>query len=494
VARRRRNPFPALVVLAVLPAVALGGCWRFADGRTPAPVSAGTAGTDGGTNDTGGAGDGGTSSPSLTTPLLSVRRAPGVLARGLNISAFQTTLQPFVASLNENECVDISIDGAPVVAAHETAVLRPASNVKLITASVALEVLGSDFTYTTSVTAKVGDGGVVAGNLYLVGGGDPLLSNSWWKGANPQFPQINGTSIEALADSVKAAGVTSITGSVVGDASRYDDQWYVPSWEKAIRFSEGGPLSALVVDDSREAPDTSSNDPVIGAAKVFTQLLQERGITVTGGPSSGKAGDEPVVATAVSQPLPAILQEMLTTSDNSTADMMLKEIGLKMKGTGSTDAGLAVVMDTLRSWNVPLDGVTLLDGSGLSDDNRATCAALLAVVQHGSVDDAVGQGLPVGGQAGGTLADAFQEGQPLSGVIRAKTGTLDNTDGVANKLGAKSLSGYVPLAGGGAIEFSLLLNGETITNKVEYRPIWEQFATILAAYPSGPGADTLAPR
>jgi len=94
---------------------------------------------------------------------------------------------------------------------------------------------------------------------------------------------------------------------------------------------------------------------------------------------------------------------------------------------------------------------------------------------------------------GGTLFDAFQEGQPLSGIIRAKTGTLDNTDGVANKPGTKALAGYIPQAGGGAIEFALLLNGETITNKTEYRPIWELFASTLAAYPSGPGVDTLAP-
>ena len=106
------------------------------------------------------------------------------------------------------------------------------------------------------------------------------------------------------------------------------------------------------------------------------------------------------------------------------------------------------------------------------------------VLQHGSVDDAVGQGLPLGGREGGTLYDAFQEGEPLSGVIRAKTGTLDNTDGVPDKPGTKALSGYVPLEGGGSIEFAMLLNGETITNKTEYRPIWELFATTLAASPS----------
>ena len=100
----------------------------------------------------------------------------------------------------------------------------------------------------------------------------------------------------------------------------------------------------------------------------------------------------------------------------------------------------------------------------------------------------------MGGAKGGTLYDAFQEGEPLSGVLRAKTGTLDNTDGVADKLGAKALSGYVPLPGGGAIEFALLLNGETITNRTEYRPTWQLLASILAAYPSGSTPDALAPR
>jgi D-alanyl-D-alanine carboxypeptidase/D-alanyl-D-alanine-endopeptidase (penicillin-binding protein 4) len=335
---------------------------------------------------------------------------------------------------------------------------------------------------------------VVAGDLYLVGGGDPVLSSAWWNGPNQKFPPINTTSIEALADAVKAAGVTSVTGSVIGDASRYDDEWYLPTWADSLRFSEGGPLSALLVNDSREAADTSSNDPVVGAATVLTQLLQERGITVGGSPSKGKSDGSPTVASVNSQPLPFVLQEMLTTSDNNTAEMMLKEIGLHAGGSATTTAGLTVVMATLEKWGIPLDGVSLLDGSGLSDENRLTCAALLAVLQHGSVDDAVGQGLPIGGRQGGTLYDAFQEGEPLSAIIRAKTGTLDNTDGVKDKPGAKSLSGYVPLQGGGAIEFSLLLNGETITNKTEYRPIWQLLATTLAAYPSGPTAETLGPR
>ena len=417
-----------------------------------------------------------------------------MLARDVNLSALQTALAPLLSRLDANSCLAVSIDGQPVAAANETTALRPASNVKLITAAVAMDVLGEDFVYTTTVNGALGGGGVVDGDLFLIGGGDPLLSSEWWDGPNQKFPPFNVTSIESLADSIVAAGVTSITGSIVGDASRYDDEWYLPTWGPSLRFSEGGPLSALLLNDSREAADRSSNDPVVGSATVLTELLKARGVTVAGQPSKGVADGAAEITSIQSQPLPAVLQEMLTTSDNNTAELVLKEIGLQAGGSPTTEAGIAAVMQTLQSWGIPLDGVTLVDGSGLSDENRLTCAALLAVVQHGSVDDAVGQGLPLGGVKGGTLYDAFLEGEPLSGIIRAKTGTLDNTDGVANKLGAKALSGYIPQPGGGAIEFSFLLNGETITNKTEYRPLWEQFATTMAAYPAGPGVDELGPR
>ena len=483
-AGRRRNPYPGLVAVALLPALLLGGCWRFAQGRAPDEVS--VAVDDEQTP--------ATLPAALGTPLLSVRRAPATLSRAANASTFTAELQPLLDRIDSTSCFSLSIDGAPVAAVNDTIALRPASNVKLITAAVALEVLGPDFVYTTTVNGVADSGGVVSGDLYLIGGGDPLLSSEWWDGPSQKFPPFNVTPIESLADAVKAAGITSVAGSVVGDASRYDDEWYLPTWADSLRFTEGGPLSALLVNDSREAADRSSNDPAVGAATVLTQLLQERGITVAGEPRKGTAGGEPVLASVTSQPLPAVLQEMLTTSDNNTAELMLKELGLQAGGAPTTNAGLSVVMTTLQKWSIPMDGVTLVDGSGLSDENRLTCAALLAVLQHGSVDDAVGQGLPLGGREGGTLYDAFQEGEPLSGVIRAKTGTLDNTDGVPDKPGTKALSGYVPLEGGGSIEFAMLLNGETITNKTEYRPIWELFASIMAAYPSGPGIDTLAPQ
>lgn len=488
---RRRNPYPALIIAALIPAVALGGLWQFASGKKPDAVNVSVTPP---TVDS-------SVAPTvsvLVTPILSVRRAPTVLAREINDAAFKAALLPFADDIDSTSCLAVSVDGEPVVAVHDALALRPGSNVKLITASVALEVLGSDFKYTTTIKGVVGAGGVVQGNLYFVGGGDPVLNSSWWQGPNKNYPPFNNTSIEELADSIKAAGVTSITGSVVGDASRYDNELYPPNWTSDVRFTDGGPVSALLVNDSRESEQVASPDPVVGAAAVLAALLAERGITIGTPPVAGTAPtDSPTITSIDSLPLPSILAEMLTTSDNSTAEMVLKEIGLASGGGGTRTGGLAVLMSTMQGWGIPVEGVTLVDASGLADENRLTCGALLAVLQHGSVADAVGQGLAVGGAAGSTLYDVFLAGQPLSGVIRAKTGTLNNlSDGVTpdGKPAAKALSGYVPTEAGGVIEFSLLLNGQTISDPSQYRPIWQAMAEIFVDYPSGPTAFDLGPR
>jgi D-alanyl-D-alanine carboxypeptidase/D-alanyl-D-alanine-endopeptidase (penicillin-binding protein 4) len=147
-------------------------------------------------------------------------------------------------------------------------------------------------------------------------------------------------------------------------------------------------------------------------------------------------------------------------------------------------------MEKLTAWGVPTAGINLVDGSGLSDANRLTCAAILGVLEHGSATDAVGAGMPVAGKEGGTLVDVFA-GTPLAGKLHGKTGSL-NPNCNPGQLGAKSLGGYVPEAGGGAIEFVLLQNGECIAKN--YRPLWDQLAAALAPYPTGPTPETLAPR
>lgn len=481
---RRRNPYPALVVAALVPALALAGCWRFAAGRAPegvtlAPVtSTQPAATP----------------AALTTPVLSFRRAPAVLSQSVNLGAFVAAGQAFAATVDSTSCVSIALDGVPVASANADVALIPASNVKLVLASVALEVLGADFRYHTSVRGAL-QGGVVDGNLYLVGSGDPLLSSSWWRGSSELYPKFNVTSVERLADAIVEAGVTSVTGSVVGDSSRYDGEWYPPTWSDDIRFTEGGPISALLVNDDRESPTVSSDDPTIGAATVLTTLLAERGVTIGGGPSAGVTPDgAPEIAFVESKPLTGVLAEMLTTSDNNTAEMIVKELGVARGGAGTREAGLAVVVDTLAARGIDMSSSVLVDGSGLSSENRLTCSVLMDVLRRHDPSDPVGAGLAVAGAQGSTLYDAFAD-TDLSGVLRGKTGTLYNyADGTGGLPAVKALSGYVPVDGGGVVQFALILNGPDIAEKERYRPVWAALGSVLSGYPAGATPAELGPR
>ena len=480
---RRHNPYPGLLVAAMIPALVIGAVWKVADHFAPeVHVPLASKGIV-------------TPPTAMSTPLLSVRRAPGVLADDAGSTRLQGSLGPLLNLIDDSSCVDISVNGQHVAGKNQNLSLRPASNMKLVTALVALEVLGPDYTYTTTVQGDLDSEGVVQGNLFLVGGGDPVLGDTWWNGPNFFYPPFNMTIIEQLADTVIGAGVKAVTGAVVGDASRYDDEWYAPSWTQDVRFVEAGPIAGLLVNDSRESLTIAANDPSVGAANVFTKLLQERFVMIGKVGKSGRSTSATTIASIRSNPLSSIINEMLVTSDNNTAEMLLKEIGLAKGGSGTSIAGLAVVNATLQSWGVPMDGVTIADGSGLSDDNRLTCAALLTVLQHASGTGILREQLPLGGQPGSTLYDGFQKGKPLSGVIRAKTGTLYNyQDGVGGKPGAKALSGYVPLRDGGEVEFSLLLNGPQIAEQVNYRPIWDVFATTMATYVASPTAIDLGPR
>ena len=371
--------------------------------------------------------------------------------------------------------------------------LIPASNQKLLVGAVALDVLGEDHRFTTEVRAAAPAAGTVTGDLYLVGGGDPLLTSSTYPVQNDPNPVTDPTSLDALADAVVAAGVQRIDGAVIGDASRYDDEFYAPSWVNDVRGIEAGPYDALLVNDARVTGDSlRAADPSEAAAREFTQLLAARGVTVTGPPAAGTApAGSPVVASVESAPVSAIVGEMLATSDNNTAELLVKELGVEARGEGTREAGLRVMSDTMAGWGVPMAGTVLADGSGLSNDNRVTCEVFVDVLARSGPSDPLGAGLPVAGVSG-TLSDVFTD-SPVAGRLQAKTGTLGNAPYNADPPAAKTLSGYLPVEGGGAIEFSLLLNAAgTLTDQSVYRPIWDAFAEMLAAYPAGPTPADLA--
>jgi D-alanyl-D-alanine carboxypeptidase/D-alanyl-D-alanine-endopeptidase (penicillin-binding protein 4) len=154
-----------------------------------------------------------------------------------------------------------------------------------------------------------------------------------------------------------------------------------------------------------------------------------------------------------------------------------------VSGVGSRAAGASAIMAKLSSWGVPLEGVVLSDGSGLSGENRVTCAAFLAVLERFQSNDPLISQLAVAGTSG-TLSNFFV-GTSLQGRLYGKTGSLS---------GVKALIGFVSVEGGATLRFALLLESPGVDDEKVFKPLWEGvFTDALGLYPQGPTAQAIAP-
>jgi D-alanyl-D-alanine carboxypeptidase/D-alanyl-D-alanine-endopeptidase (penicillin-binding protein 4) len=425
-------------------------------------------------------------SEGLTTPLWSVRRVPEPVVEAVGALHLQSALD--AAAPGDGSCFVVTA-GNHVLATHGADTpLIGASTQKILVAAAALSTLGPDTTFQTRVVAAGEPADGVVDQVWLVGGGDPVLAT----GDYVSFLQSQGktrgdvtTSLEALADAVVAKGVRSIPGGVVGDDSRYDEQRYVPSWKDTYRTDgEVGPLSALTVNDGfstwSPARKVPVDDPTRNAAAKLTELLRARGVQV-GTPSTGAAPASSVeIATVSSAPLKAVVGSMLSSSDNLTAELLTKELGFHVSKQGTTAAGVAAITAKLNELGVRLADGALKDGSGLDRGNRVTCANLVDALALADRAELAGlhDGLPVAGQ-NGTLYDQFI-GTPLAGNFRGKTGSLDGVTG---------LTGVLDL--GRRVRFAFIDNGNF--SEVQGEVIRVNIGDIVGRYPDSPPIDALVP-
>ena len=445
------------------------------------------------------------------TPLLSIRRLPGWVAQTVAAQRLDANLasilgQAFLKGTVRTSCVVVGQGGETLYAFHPTTLLIPASNMKLLTATAAIERLGASTRIVTKVEApKPGKGGVIRGNLYLIGAGDPLLYTSGYAAA---VGQKEYTSLDNLAEAVQKAGVTAITGSVVGDESRYDQKRTVPTWSPAYA-AEGdvGPLSALEVNDGASpgplspVPSSASSEaalqsaaatnPAQLAAQTFTKVLRSDGISVPGVPTAGvPPARTPVLTSVTSAPLGQEVDAMLTSSDDTAAELFTKELGHVASGKGTTTAGLAAIRSALAADGLPVSEMVAYDGSGLDRLDKVTCNLLAADLEHVGAGGVVAQGLPIAGQTGTLMGRMV--GTPAAGRVRAKTGTLDDVS---------SLSGFVlPAKGafttpgsvlGQPIVFASILDGAPSTDLG--RAIGDEIGIALATYPQLPSLAAIEP-
>lgn len=345
--------------------------------------------------------------------------------------------------------------GRPLFSHNESLALAPASNEKLAVTYAVLTALGPGYRLQTRVDEDGDrDGTTLHGDLYLVGGGDPTLARA---------------DLTALARAIRKAGIVTVDGRVLGDESLFDTARVVAGWKTSFYIDESPPLSALVVDRATYLGHVTQ-DPALAAALLLRDALRRAGVHVLGQVGVAKSPPDALsVASVHSATLARIVEEMDLESDNFMAEMLLKQLGLLQSTRGTSAAGAQTVMRLLGADGIPLDGVRIVDGSGLSQLDRLTADALVAIVStmwnDPQLKPVLLRALPLAGVSG-TLQSRMRT-PPLRGNVRAKTGTTSE---------ASALTGFVR----DRFAFAILQNGHPLSYWWA-RVAQDRFARVLAA-------------
>ena len=426
-------------------------------------------------------------SPAALTPVFSLRRLAGPLHRQVAQRRLVTDLATATAVTGpESLCLDVrTAAGSTLYAQRPQTNLIPASTLKVLVGRALIATLGPFQRLVTEVRGGPAADGEVT-DLWLIGGGDPLLSTAEFSAAATTSGRPRaGTSMEALADSVVAAGVRRV-GRLSGDDSRHSGPRVLPGWLATYSSQlEITPLSALTVNKGllfRARPVVAAPDPAIHAAETLAELLAVRGVAV-GATGAGVAPlSAALVATAESVPMADVVTDMLTNSDNLASEVLLRELGRAKFGEGTTPAGIAALKAQLADSGHALSGVVVADGSGLDRADRVSCDLLADTLVDDGPEGVVARGLPVAGRSG-TLVDRFVA-TAAEGRVRAKTGSLRGVFGLA---------GWVDPAepgNGEALAFAFLAND---VSGARGAALTQAVAEILAAHPQAPPLADLSP-
>ncbi len=413
--------------------------------------------------------------------------------------------------------------------------LRPASNLKLITATAALSVLGENYIFPTEILT---DGkikkGILQGNLYVKGKGDPTL-----------LPK----DFDQLANKLREKGIRKIKGDIIADDSWYDDVRFPVDlpWSDE-QMSYGAPISALTVAPTTDydtgtvvfelkpnklnhgrailktTPKThpfkvvnqTKTVPKDGETKIkfershtsnvvtikgtisennktvkewiavknpseytgtlLTKSLINKGIQITGKGRTGKTpGSAHILLEHRSMPLSQVLIPFMKLSNNGHAEILVKEMGKKVLGEGSWEKGLEVVDSQLPQFGILPEQLVLRDGSGVSHINLVTAnqlSQLLFAVQKERWFPVFFHSLP----------EAGESDKMTGGTLRKRLREPDLKGKIHAKTGTistvSSLSGYVRTKNGETVIFTILLNN--LLDESKGKAIEDQLVRILA--------------
>jgi serine-type D-Ala-D-Ala carboxypeptidase/endopeptidase (penicillin-binding protein 4) len=342
------------------------------------------------------------------------------------------------------------------------------SNTKLFTTGAALEAFGPKKRFATTAlgSAEVGQHGVLAGDLYLRGGGDPSFGDA---------------AAQRLVASLKAAGLRRLAGGVVGDGSLFDSELGPPAWQ--LNDTPPGPVGALqfnrgILGLTPAGPQFTNDPPALAAAGVRGALVAA-GIAVDGDARSGATPAGAVRLAAVNSPALATLVRLTNKpSDNLFAETIAKLLGRRTSGHGTRKAGVAAALRFGRKLGVRAEIHT---GSGAFPYPRAAprqLVKLLTRMRKLRVFPALRDSLPIAGRDG-TLADRMRAA-PAQGRCRAKTGSNISPNQAEQ---ASVLSGYCPTRSGHLMVFSLMMNA--VPDVPAARALQDDMVQAIAGYRGG---------
>ncbi|MFJ9040901.1 D-alanyl-D-alanine carboxypeptidase/D-alanyl-D-alanine-endopeptidase [Streptomyces sp. NPDC102406] len=432
--------------------VVTAGPWDASGQRKAEAARAVSQGGDGGA-DHGGTPGTRPGSPSAAPSAPAVLAAPGASVPGPTRRALAELLDPILKdpSLGTRRTAAVvdAVTGERLYGKAPGEALTPASTIKLATAVAALTAAGPDHRIATRTVLEKGPG-----RLVLVGGGDPTLTA---RQKNPYGAASLRTLADKTAASLKAAGTTGITLT-------YDTSLYSGPTTHPIGPNENlAQVTALMADEARTDDSTSgpaprAADPAAAAARTFADLLHERGITTKGGdPRPGTASDAAEdIAKVESPPLSALVERMLTHSDNDIAEALARQTAVAAGERHDFDGAGKAVHKELDKLRLPLSGTRFADGSGLDRTDKISADLLTGLLAEAAAPSrpalrSVLTGLPVAGFTG-TLSNRYADAAdaPGTGLVRAKTGTLT---------GVNTLAGTVVDADGRLLVFAFMTQG-----------------------------------
>jgi len=428
-------------------------------------------------------------------------------------------------------------DNRALFSRNGTRLFNPASNVKLVTTAAALWFLGPNYKFKTTVYRDRGlKSGVLAGNLYIKGHGDPTLTNE---------------SIFGLVNEIALRGISKIEGDLVIDDTFFDQVYEGPGWDQeSSDQSYAPPVSALSTNYGtfrvRVLPGhrvgepakvsvyppvpsikiahtvrtrgrgtqrrlwlgtswekdgaialtvrgrVAANDyngasyykrvqhPTQYAGEVIAEFLRMRGVEIEGKVRLGKTPSEKIVPVAshYSKSMASIVSTLNKYSNNFIAEQILKTMGAEIIGApGTWQKGCQVIKNYLKEAGIESNTFVMGNGSGLNDINRLTpiqvTKVLGAMYKHFEVRAEFVSSLAVAGVSG-TITRRFSEG-PAQARLRAKTGSLS---------GVSALSGYVVTKDNKVLVFSVMMNDYPGRARAMWN-VQDNIGNALADYESG---------